>query len=99
MARTIPESAILYKERLYIDEKTTTIGSKSLTVWKLYSADGYHFYNLQQPENYDKNGNLLPEDKRVYARFMSMRKDEQYVTDNIISVPIEEGYENVSVGA
>lgn len=98
MQRTIPEGAFLYKEGLYVYEKQMNVGSLSWTIWELYSADGWCFYDLTQPENYDEDGNLLPENQRVYAQFMSMRKNEQYVTDNIISVPVQEGYEIVSVG-
>jgi hypothetical protein len=98
MARTIPEGAFLYKEGLYINEFNASMGTLHWTVWELYSADGWCFYDLQQPENYDEEGNLRPAEERVYAQFMTMRKNEEYVTNNIISVPVEEGYEIVSVG-
>ena len=98
MARTIPEGAFLFKEGLYIYEKNVTAGSLSWTVWELYSADGWCFYDLTIPENYDEEGNLLPAEDRVYAQWASMRKNEEYVTNNIISVPVQDGYEIVSVG-
>lgn len=101
MARVIPEGAFLYKEGLYIHEYERTLGSVTRTIWNLYSAEGWCFYDLQQPENYVDGiigGELLPPENRIYATYMIMSKDEQYVTDNIISVPIEEGYEIVSVG-
>jgi hypothetical protein len=92
---TIPEEAFLFKEGLYIHEYETRVASTTFLSWDLYSAPGYCFYDLQQPENYDKHGKLLPEEKRVYAQFMLMRKDEEYVTNNIISVPVQDGYEIV----
>lgn len=98
MARVIPEGAFLYKEGLYIHEYPITVGSMTRTVWELFSADGWCFYDLQIPENYDEEGNLKPANERIYAQYSIMPKDEQYVTDNIISVPVEEGYEIVSVG-
>ena len=98
MPRVIPEGAFLYKEGLYIHEYDVTMGSMTITKWNLYSAEGWCFYDLTQPENYDEEGNLLPPENRIYAQYMTMRKNEQYVTDNIISVPVEEGYEIVSVG-
>lgn len=101
MARVIPEGAFLYKEGLYIYEETITMGSMTITSWDLYSAEGWCFYDLQQPENYVDGiigGELVPEDERVYAQFAMMPKDEAYVTNNIISVPVQEGYEIVSVG-
>lgn len=94
----IPSTAFLYKEGLYIDEKTVTAGNLSWVMWHLYSAEGYCFYDLQIPENYDEEGNLKPANERVYYTYSIMRKDEAYVAANIVSVPIEEGYEIVSVG-
>ena len=92
MARTIPNSAFLYKEGLYIVETPLTLNGRFIIKWELYSAEGYCFYDLTQPENYvdgDVTGELVPESDRVYAQYMIMRKDEEYVTNNIISVPIE----------
>lgn len=99
MSRTIPEEAFLYKEGLYIHERIITLGSLTRTAWDLYSAEGWCFYDLQQPENYDEEGNLLPAEDRVYAQFMTMTKDEYYVTNYIICVPVEDGYEIVSAGS
>lgn len=96
--REIPEGAFLYKEGLYIKEFEASMGSLTWTVWELYSADGWCFYDLEQPENYDEEGNLLPAEDRVYAQYRTMRKNEEYVTNNIISVPVQDGYEIVSVG-
>ena len=93
MARVIPEGATLIKEGLYVYEYESTLGSSTITIWELYSADGYCFYDLEIPENYDEEGNLKPANERVYYQYSIMRKDEDYVANNIISVPIEEGYE------
>ena len=95
--RTIPEGAFLFKEGLYILETTVTFGSMTRIKWELYSADGWCFYDLQQAENYDEEGNLLPPAERVYAQYMIMTKNEDRVTNDIISVPVEDGYEIVSV--
>lgn len=95
MARIIPEGAFLYKEGLYIVETPLVLNGISITKWELYSADGWCFYDLTQSENYVDGivgGELVPEIDRVYAQYMIMRKDEEYVTNNIISVPIEDGY-------
>lgn len=98
MTRAIPEGAFLYKEGLYIYEYERTVGSVTRTIWQLYSADGWCFYDLTIPENYDEEGNLRPANERVYYQYSIMPKDEEYVTNNIISVPVEEGFEIVSVG-
>ena len=99
MKRVIPTTAFLYKEGLYIDEYPITVGRMTRTVWELYSADGWCFYDLQIPENYDEEGNLKPANERVYYRYSVMPKDEQYVTDNIISVPIEKGLDIINDGS
>jgi len=99
MVKTIPEGTFQYKEGLYILETPVNVGTLSWIVWELYSAEGYCFYDLTQPENYvdgDVDGELLPIENRVFAQYMTMRKDEAYVTNNIISVPIRAEYENVS---
>ena len=95
MNRIIPENAFQYKEGLYINEFEASMGTLRWTVWELYSAEGWCFYDLEQPENYDEEGNLLPAENRIYARFMTMRKNEEYVTNNIISVPIVGGCESI----
>lgn len=96
MSIIIPEDAFLIKTGLYCYEYTVTVGNITRVIWRLYSAEGYCFYDLQQPENYDEEGNLLPADQLVYAQFMSMPKDEEYVENNIISVPVQPGYEIVN---
>ena len=93
VTRKIPEGAFLYKEGLYIVETQFTFSGIPIIKWELYSADGWCFYDLQQPENYDKDGNLLPPEQRIYAQYSIMRKNEEYVISNIIPVPVKEGYE------
>ena len=96
MTRIMPRTSFLIKEGLYIHEYEKIIGSMTTTIWELYSVDGWCFYDLEQPENYNEEGELLPPENRIYAQYMIMSKDEQYVADNIISVPLQDGYENVS---
>ena len=98
MTRVIPEGAFLFKEGLYVIETNLVLAGTNIIRWELYSADGWCFYDLEQQENYDEEGNLLPENERVYAQYMVMPKDEQYVTDNIISVPVQEGFEILGNG-
>lgn len=38
--------------------------------YDLYSAEGYCFWDIQQPENYDEGGNLLPLENRCFAQYM-----------------------------
>ena len=89
----IPSTAFLYKEGLYIDEQTVTAGDLTWVMWHLYASEGYCFYDLQIPENYDEKGNLKPASERVYYTYSIMRRDRDYVSKNIVTVPIEDGYE------
>lgn len=92
MTRAIPKGAFLYKEGLYILETNLLLAGRPVIKWELYSAEGWHFYDLQTPENYDEEGNLLPAEQRVYHSYMIMRKDEAYVNNNIISEKTEDSY-------
>ena len=98
MARVIPETAFLFKEGLYIVETPISMGNLSRIKWELYSAEGWCFYDLEQPENYDEEGNLRPAEERIYAQYMIRTKNEDYVNNNIICVPVQPGYEIVSAG-
>lgn len=95
----IPATAIEVQPGLWADLVTSTFGSSTISKYNLYSAEGYCFYSLSIPENYDEEGNLKPENERVYYRIMytSFRTVEQINAD-IVSVPIQPGYEIVSVG-
>lgn len=94
MARTIPEGATLVKEGLYCYAYDVTLGSLSYTVWELFSAEGWCFYDAADPVNYDEEGNLLPADQRIYAQYMKTRAG--YNLDDLICVPVDPSYEIVS---
>lgn len=96
--REIPEGSIEIQEGLYLYEYTKTIGSTEYTFKELYSAEGYCFYQLSQPENYDEDGNLKPANERVYAQYMhcAISATLESINADVVSVPIEAGYENVS---
>lgn len=90
---------------LYLEEYTRTIGGTVYTFRKLHSSDGYCFYD-NEAEIYDDEGNLVaPEDvtpkMRVYSQNMSLAIQFSSWTygqlnARFISVPIQEGWENVS---
>lgn len=95
--REIPETAVEVQTGLWADEITRTLGSVTLTTYDLYSADGYCFYI--PANNLDEDGNLLPENERVYYQFMySGYRTIAQINENVVSVPVQEGYEIVSVG-
>lgn len=96
--REIPEGSVEIQEGLYLYEYTKTIGSTEYTFKELYSAEGYCFYQLSQPENYDEDGNLKPANERVYAQYMhcGISATLESINADVVSVLIEAGYENVS---
>lgn len=103
MAREIPEGSIEIQTGLYLHEYNKVIAGTTYLKRDLYSAEGYCFYDVEQAENYDLDGNLLPPEDRMYAQFamlgigMSSWTYDQ-LNAKYISVPVQEGYEIVSVG-
>ncbi len=98
--REIPAGSVEIQTGLYLYEYERTIGGTTYTFRQLYSAEGYCFYWLSNPENYDEEGNLLPANQRKYATFKTCAISatlESINADNI-SVPVEDGYEILSGG-
>ena len=97
--RPIPENAIEIQPGLWAEEVHFTFAGVARVKYNIYSAEGYCFWNTQQPENYDEYGDLLPLEQRVFAQYASTacRTIEQ-VNENFISVPVQDGYEIVSTG-
>ena len=67
--RAIPKNAIeiqpgLWASEIYLNYKGL------LHVWyDLYSSENFRFWNVQQPENYDENGKLVPLEQRVLLQY------------------------------
>ena len=95
----IPEGSVEVQTGLWASEHHYTVGGVYKMRYNIYSSEGYCFWEVNQPENYDREGNLKPEDQRVYATFCSTvcRKIDA-INENFISVPYQEGYEVVSAG-
>lgn len=99
---TIDPSWIEIQEGLYLEEYEKVIAGNLRIRRELHSADGWCFYDLQQPENYDEEGNLKPAEERVYATYTSLgiaasSWTYEQINAQFISVPIQPGYEIVSV--
>ena len=101
--RVIPEGAELLQPGLYVHRYERTILGNVYLVGGLYASEGYCYYDLEQAENYDEEGNLLPPEQRVYSQYTmiptgiaSMSNEE--LNARFISVPVQDGYEIVSVG-
>lgn len=105
MLNTIPNGAVEIQTGLYLLETPYTVSGITRIRRELYSADGYCFWERTQPENYVDGdvdaGVLLPLEERMfatYARLSSYYTTVDLINADFISVPVEEGYEIVSVG-
>ena len=96
--REIPEGSVEIQTGLYAHLYTYTVGGATRTRYNLYSAEGYCFYQLSQPENFDEEGNLKPANERVYATFAMCPPilSIEDINADFVSVVAEEGYEIVS---
>lgn len=96
--REIPEGSVEIQTGLYAYLHTYTVGGAARSRYILYSAEGYCFYCLSTPENYDEEGNLKPPAERVYATYMScsILDTLESINADVVSVPAEPGYEIVS---
>jgi hypothetical protein len=90
--KEIPFGSIEVQVGLYAYAKTLTFGGVERRYYDLYSAEGYCFY---LPENnLDENGDLFPENERVYYQYMSTAwQDVLDINANVVSVLVKEGYE------
>jgi hypothetical protein len=90
--KEIPFGSIEVQVGLYAYAKTLTFGGVERRYYDLYSAEGYCFY---LPENnLDENGDLLPENERVYYQYMSTAwQNVLDINANVVSVLVKEGYE------
>ena len=96
--REIPAGSVEIQTGLWAELHTYVVGGVTKSRYNIYSAEGYCFYSLSQPENYDEEGNLKPANERVYATYAAcpaiMTLDD--INADFVSVVAEEGYEIVS---
>lgn len=78
------------KEGIYIIEEM--IPNTSFIKWDIYAEDGWCFYDMQAPENYNEEGVYLDEDTRIYRLHTTIPKDEEYVVSNIFPVKRKKRY-------
>jgi hypothetical protein len=103
MLNEIPTGAVEIQTGLYLLETPFTISGVEYVSRELYSADGYCFWGRTQPENYadgDAEGELLPLEQRVFAQYACLSKyytTVDMINSDFISVPVQDGYEIVSV--
>lgn len=87
MIRKIPNGSSKIQEGLYMHMYDITVNGQIYTMRKLYSEEGYCFYDTSL-DAYDEEGNLLP---RMHYQFMSLGINKDIST--IISVPCAEDHE------
>ena len=93
--REIPEGSVEIQVGLYLYTYTKTIAGRERVFGELYSAEGYCFYWLSNPENYDEEGNLKPANERTYAQWKGtfLNPNVDAINADHISVPVEPGFE------
>lgn len=95
MVRQIPLGSVEIQNGLWAYLHTFTVSGVMHFYYKLYSAEGYCFYYVEQPENYDEEGKLKEPVERVYAQFCTCMYPFEEINQHYVSVPVEEGYEIV----
>lgn len=97
--RPIPEGSTEIQTGLWAAEVHYTFNGQPRMCYDLYSAEGYCFWEVNQPENYDEYGELLPLEQRVFAQYAATSyRTIDALNENFISVPVQDGYEIVSAG-
>lgn len=97
MLREIPSTAIEVQPGLWADLVTVTFGSITRSMYTLYSAEGYCFY--EPANNLDEDGNIRPENERLYHQYMTTNyRTVDQINAEIVSVPVQPGYEISSAG-
>lgn len=100
--QAIPEGSVEVQTGLWAYLREYTFNGQPRARYVLYSAEGYCFYSLSIPENYvdgEVGGELLPLEQRVFYQFMSTTYTTvEQINADIVSVPVQDGYEIVSVG-
>lgn len=94
--RPIPKNAEKIQPGLYAAINSFKVRDTTHVFYDLYSEEGYCFYEVSQPENYDENGNLLPENQRVYAQYARTAYTMlRNLKENFVSIPVQEGFQIV----
>lgn len=93
----IPKNSVEIQTGLLAHLNTFIFNGQERHNYRLYSAEGYCFWEVDQPENYDEEGNLLPIENRVFATFAVVPyMAVEDINKKFVSVPIEDWYENVT---
>lgn len=97
--RPIPEGSVEVQTGLWAYPKEFIYNGIDRSHYNVYSSEGYCFWEVSQPENYDEEGNLKPLEERVFAQYaVTPYTTIEEVNAAFVSVPAQDGYEIVSVG-
>ena len=101
--QAIPEGSVEVQTGLWAYLNSFTWNGTTYSNYRLYSAEGYCFYDLTIPENWVDGivgGELVPAEQRIYAQYQSTTYTTiEQINADIVSVPVQDGYEIVSVGS
>lgn len=93
MYREIPSTAIKVEEGKWWNRYSKIIAGKELWFGEIYAEPGYCFYNLEQPENYDEDGNLKDKFELTYLHYMTcICETAEMVNAHTVSVKQEVGF-------
>ena len=90
----IPMNAIEIQEGLYLLETPFTVADVEYVRRELFAADGYHFWQREQPENYNEDGELPPIEERQfseYAKIAAYYTNADLINADFVSVPCGNG--------
>lgn len=87
----IPNNAKEIQAGLYLLETPFTVSGVEYIRREIYSADGYHFWEREQPENYTDDGELLPVEDRAYSEYANLSSyytNTDLINADFISLPV-----------
>lgn len=94
----IPSTAVEVQTGLWWDYTPFTYNGATIHAGRLYAAEGYCFYDLNRPENYDEEGILLPASELIYEVYCTcLESSAEGVNSYIVSVPYQEDYTVVNM--
>ena len=91
--REIPTGSVEIQTGLYLYESSEIVLGETIISRELFSSEGYCFWEVRQAENYDEDGNLKPENERMYAQYASLGGNfdtVEKINANFISVPVQQ---------
>lgn len=87
----IPAGCKEIQPGLWAEEVHYTFHGEQKMRYNIYAARGYRFWNVQQPENYDEEGALLPVEQRTMLSFANTAcRSVDELNSNFVSVAFSE---------